>query len=616
MRYLSLFPVVVVAAVWVFLAPLTRDGDLWLHLAAGRSIADWLTGGKPFPWADPFGYLPSNGNELHSWLGQWALWTIYKTTGEIGLRLFHLLCLYTCFFLMGRWVWRRCGKQMFVVSIVVTLGFLLHRELADFEPWLFGELFFCLFVFGLDSDPHRATARRAAMVFGLCVLWINLHGSGLMALPLLFAYAFFERSHRDRQAYRYPLAAFAALLVTPQGGAIFHNALMLSRASQGLGVAEWSAQLPFLFRDKSLVIVLTFVTFLYVWLAACLGLVWKCRRQFKFTSTDRFVAGQSVLFCLMSILSLRHSIFLLYPLAAFTTYAWNGARKKWEFPYLRRRVQLIASFAVCVVILFWSKGARTEMGAGIPTRAADFMKQTRLRGNVFNDQTWGGYLSFIAYPHLKIAVDGRILVSKHLLTRMKESERAEGRVNVVQILNEMPQTDLIVHRSRVPFRELLGKDWIVVFENNAATILLRKNEANRENFGRVQNYYRDKAIPFSNERGFDLRAAYGASRTWVNEMEEHFDDGGWPLDGISDYRIMADANFYLTRRLGVIGVDRLKTALLEDVTNAKLGVLLGEILVASGRSKEARKWLIEMEGLDIPAPQLAPVRLALKSVEP
>ncbi|MEX2176253.1 MAG: hypothetical protein WD872_17965 [Pirellulaceae bacterium] len=158
--------------------------DLWGHLNFGR----WIVEHRELPSADPFAAQPNARPLWHgAWLAQVAAYVVQQTCGNEGLVLGHaLLVTATAGALMlavvrrgvpAGWAWV-AGAALFVLNLPMggTTG-----------PQLFGQLGAALFLLACAELP----ARRHPLVWLplVAACWANLHGSILIGLGILLAFA-------------------------------------------------------------------------------------------------------------------------------------------------------------------------------------------------------------------------------------------------------------------------------------------------------------------------------------------------------------------------------------------------------------------------------------------
>ncbi|MDX1946322.1 MAG: hypothetical protein SFU86_13055 [Pirellulaceae bacterium] len=158
--------------------------DLWGHVNFGQ----WMVEHRALPAADPFAAEPSAAPMLHSaWLAQVLGYLVHAAFGNEGLAFGHaLLVTATAGVLMlaaskrgipATWAWS-AGAIFFVLDLPI---------LGTIRPQLFGQLGAALVLLACSILP----AKKHPLVWlpMVAALWANLHGSILMGIAILGAYA-------------------------------------------------------------------------------------------------------------------------------------------------------------------------------------------------------------------------------------------------------------------------------------------------------------------------------------------------------------------------------------------------------------------------------------------
>ena len=229
--------------------------DLWGHLNFGR----WIAEHRALPATDPFAANPAETPMLQAaWLSQWLGYQTQRLFGNEGLTLAHaLLATLTAGALMLAavrrgappiWAWA-AGAAMIVLDLPIV---------GTIRPQLFGQLGTALFLLACCELPHRKHP-----LFWLplvAALWANLHGSILMGLAILAAYAAgvtwnLAKEHerqagrllRDRRVYVAWAALFLALggaCLNPHGPALFTRIAFFGEHAALSSIMEWRAMSP------------------------------------------------------------------------------------------------------------------------------------------------------------------------------------------------------------------------------------------------------------------------------------------------------------------------------------------------------------------------------------
>jgi hypothetical protein len=229
--------------------------DLWGHLNFGR----WIATHHALPTSDPFAAQPAATPVLHAaWLSQWLGYETQRLLGNEGLALAHaVLVTLTAGMLML--AARRRGVPGIWACAAGAAMFLLDLPIAGtIRPQLFGQLGAALFLFACSELPQRKHPLLWLPI--VAALWANLHGSILMGLAILGAYAVgvtwnLMQEHsckaalvlRDRRLYvawAAPLLALAGACANPHGPALLMHIVFFGEHAALSSIMEWRPLTP------------------------------------------------------------------------------------------------------------------------------------------------------------------------------------------------------------------------------------------------------------------------------------------------------------------------------------------------------------------------------------
>lgn len=178
--------------------------DVWWHLKTGEIIS--ATGN--IPKFDIFSYT-ATGNEWvnHEWLFQVLAWNIYNYFGAAGLITLKFLITLT----IGMTLFRTTeilsrSKIASTLAVAFAVWAIADRIMA--RPFMFTLLFLTFFMYELHLFVSE-DRKRLWLLAPLTVLWINLHGGGLLAPELVIAFAVGETLHLLAERYFGPSEARA-----------------------------------------------------------------------------------------------------------------------------------------------------------------------------------------------------------------------------------------------------------------------------------------------------------------------------------------------------------------------------------------------------------------------
>ncbi|MDH5769225.1 MAG: hypothetical protein OEZ31_09765 [Nitrospirota bacterium] len=130
---------------------------------------------------------------------------------------------------------------------------------------------------------------------------------------------------------------------------------------------------------------------------------------------------------------------------------------------------------------------RADTFFATPKGAADFLENIQIKGNMFNEYGFGGYLIWRLYPDKKVFIDGRSLepdvydeyriVASASIEQNQSWEDTMRRYNISYIV--MPP--LMPRGEIYPLVEELleRKDWTLIYNDQLSLIFLRDNSGNQ-----------------------------------------------------------------------------------------------------------------------------------------
>jgi len=402
------------------------DPDLWWHLEAGR----WMLRHGRVPSQEFYSYT-SAGHEwiAHEWLTEIVFWMLYRLGGMWGLVALQgvmtaaILVLYY-FLLLG--ICRNAGAAAAGAWLVGIACYPFLRV----RPHLF--TFFLLGIVFALAFFYTQGFRRVVWLFPpLMVLWVNLHGGYVVGLAAGLALLVYEVGRvllrrdvapREAAGRARTLAAagtlgILAVLLNPHGARMWiYPFEYLGESPYTQGISEWRAP-DFAsgeFFGFEIMLLVGFVTLAVsqrrphlLALAACLVLLHQSLTVLRYIPIFALCFGP-VLVWHLSALPMPRALrpARRAPSANGFVVGSAGARGS------RESVLLNVTALAMLPVLLWSV-ARSGLAEpavsekAYPREALAQLDTLGLRGNLFHDYKWGGYLLFHAYPDRRVFIDGR-----------------------------------------------------------------------------------------------------------------------------------------------------------------------------------------------------------------
>jgi hypothetical protein len=384
------------------------DPDIWWHLATGR----WILQHHALPVTDPFSaYGATRPWLVYSWVFDVAMQLLYHWFGLVGVVLYEVairvavpVVLYHLVRLLLPNFWR-------AVAVTAVSLFAVSHILSP-RPGMFTVLFAIIELQVLLSVRRTGATKKLWLLPLLFIPWANIHVQFVYGLMLLGVFAAepiltqIVRRAPVQSAFaqtKYFWIALAACTV-----ATFVNPY---------GPKVYSTVFEYLHQPKSYALVLElkamnfrepqhFVA-AFLALAAAMAIGWRRETRLLWP----------ILLSIASVVAFRSvkEIWFLGVIAACALadgwYPLNiersaEARISWRdraFVGVAVLATLVLSFRRYDVSNSWLD---MQVAGTFPEAASQFIEKHHLRGSLYNDFTWGGYLIW-RLPEFRVSADGR-----------------------------------------------------------------------------------------------------------------------------------------------------------------------------------------------------------------
>jgi tetratricopeptide (TPR) repeat protein len=416
-RIFLFFLIVFFAFCALFAAQKIADPDFWWHLKTG----EWIWQQKAIPHVDPFSYTFRGAEWInYEWFFHALIYPIYNLGGFGGLIIFEvifvLLTLLVLFFACRN---VDGGKRWLTITILFV-ALLVVRGRFAVRPQIISFLLLALYLYLLIL--HRAegitTRRLILFLIPAHILWVNIHGSFLLGIFLVGAYALgrfvplASEHHRDlkpvfqdKKLQGLLLACLILLvtsLVNPYTYRIFYIPFMTAGSETLKGIAEW---IPIDIKFLGVIAIDYTMWFRILFIIGVISfLIWR----------DNLKRVEDVvIFALLSYMAFKHVRFgadfalVAAPIIVNNLNHLRWLVKRWTWVYL---------LPLLVVIVFSVNEVRTLvrmdlLGFGVwrnyPATTTNFLKEHDIKGKIFNTYGYGGYLIWYLWPDIPVFIDGR-----------------------------------------------------------------------------------------------------------------------------------------------------------------------------------------------------------------
>ena len=495
------FILAAVALIYAFLAGLATVGDPdfgWL-LARSR----WMAQHHHVLSTNLLSYTVPNAGSVYPALGGLILYWIYLLGGYALLSwTCALACAGTVALLLRR------GSVVSAAIAILAVPFIAMRMVPRAE--LFALVIFAAYVSLLWQ--HHETGRAPLWLLPLLMaIWVNVHFSFFSGLGLLAAFVAVEllefpfgadrrlqAMSRLKREIPWFLAAAAATIVNPWGWRIYQETIHFTTATLGVRVNEWvplhwNWTNSFSLRSTNDLIHLLFAVALLAVALALLQLRW----------------GAAFLLLAALFQASRH--FRMMPLASCLLVVVAGAVLSAVMPWIRSRIsnpRLRTIMASAVVVFFaaiavvraadvvtnyhyLAERNLSTFGGGLsgwfPRRAAEFIRNQNLPGEVFNTYSEGGYLLWALGPERRDYIDGQETPFGNLLQHEADMRSAPldseawqkeaDRYGINTIIFPLTMDEVSLARLNSDCR---SQQWRPVYFDEVSIVLVRRTPATED----------------------------------------------------------------------------------------------------------------------------------------
>lgn len=487
---------------------LLNDADTGYHIRAGEFILDTFS----VPKQDMFSFLtPPLPWTAHEWLSEVIMALVHRAFGLTGIVIFFTFLISLAYYLFFKVI--RTYKYNILLAVPILIMVISSSQIHWLaRPHIFSLLLMVAWYYILDAFQYRGE-NRLWLFPPLMLIWVNLHGGFITGFILLGIYftgnliLTISTKTENREEYRnkYRTLAFitllclAAILINPFGYHILlfpfnlvGNKYLMDHVQEFIS-PNFHEPLPF----KYLLLLMIAV---FAWSREKLNIIELMLILF-FTNMALYSARYIPLYALMTApIILRHGDLIL-----------AGADNRLT-RFLKRKADGIASAdasargylwpvaGVIAVAVFAAKGT-VDYGFDPklkPVAAVEFLKKEPIKGNMFNNDEFGDYIIYAAWPKYKVFFDGRS--DMYGVERMKEYARISGFEPGWEKLLDKYRIDWVIYDAKSPLSRFLleNNGWRLIYADKLAHIFVR----NIAEYHYLINKYKDvKPVPESAKSG-------------------------------------------------------------------------------------------------------------------
>jgi hypothetical protein len=462
---------------------LLADGDTGYHIRAGQYILQTLS----VPKTDIFSFhTPPLPWTAHEWLSEVVMAAVHDSAGLSGVVAFFAVLLASTIALLFK-ILRSYGAPTLLAATITLFVCCASQIHWLARPHVFSFLLMIIWHNLLESWERGMVDRLYLLPLSM-LLWVNLHGGFLGGFILLGSYLIGNLFHalsrplEERDLYRKRLrrlllasgACLLACLCNPRG---YHILLFpFKLVSNRFLMDHVSEFLPPNFHD--------FLPFKYL-LLLLVALLAVSRRRVAATELVLILV-----FTNMALYSARYIPLFALVLAPTLTRQAEQAQKMVSgrlADFFSKRSDNIARLDARATGFLWPAGALIAVAVALgcgrihhgfdpkikAVGAVEFLMQEKIAGNMFNDDEFGDYLIYRAYPSYRVFFDGRS--DMYGTERLQEYLKITGfEAGWERILDKYRITWIFYGTNSNLSRFLLNKeDWVLIYSDSVASIFVK-----------------------------------------------------------------------------------------------------------------------------------------------
>ena len=375
--------------------------DYWFYVRIGRDI---LSSGS-IPRVDTFSYtFPGRPIFYQPWLSAVIFWLAHSAGGATLTFFVRVICIALAYGLVWA-LMRSLGTGPKLATLLTILLGLSSSMNWSMRPQMFAYPLFALMLWVLW---HWQTGRPKLMwtLPLITLLWVNLHGSFVLAFVLMGSALLFGAGDRKKLAI-WLVASLFATLINPRGVFVWEFVPgMLTSPSDQLFATEWRPPVNAGWQ----------MNIFYAWLLLFIPLVALSPRRLWLLEWIWFLG-----FGWLALSGLRYVIWFMFIMAVLTgpllTELWRSFRPQSETPKASnpRLNYILAGFILLLPLMmlpgiresWWKDAPPPYHEPTTPIAATKWLAtHPELKGPLFAEYTFGSYLTY-ALPSRLLWIDNR-----------------------------------------------------------------------------------------------------------------------------------------------------------------------------------------------------------------
>jgi hypothetical protein len=450
-----------------------KNYDIWWHLKTGEIIyQSW-----DIPDKDIFSYTKAGEPWTnHEWLSQLIFYITYKLFGFYGPIILKTFVLMLSFFIIYKrnQLFLNGYFNVFSIAVIVMIS---HVSWLS-RPLIFTFLFIPLILYILDLYILRDKKILWSIPL-IMIVWVNLHGSFILGLLLLFLYVINALVHnRKKGVYLSKIlaASIAATLINPNTYEILLYPLQyVTESVHTKYILEWQSPSFHTFSAFEGALLLSIIVLAFSKRVSALDIV----LILLFTHLGLFAIRNTTIYALIVVpIIFKYAQLLVEQRISILNIPQNALRT------------FSLSFSIAFLVIgatlfgynFYVNSFEYLKDSPVvykkfPKDAAEYLLQNEeelSKYNMFNYYGWGGYLIWKLYPTYRVFVDGRADLYGDFIGEYAKVKNL--RPEAPEILKKYNISLILIPKGialDLYFNE--STSWEMIYVDNVSVIYLRGN---------------------------------------------------------------------------------------------------------------------------------------------
>jgi len=482
--------IVILAIILSKQGSLLGDADTGYHIRAGEYIIDNLT----VPHHDIFSHIsPPLAWTAHEWLPEVIFALIHNVLGLTGLVVFMALIIALVYAILLKFL-KASGISVIVAALIVVLATSASTIHWLARPHIFSLLIILIWYIILDIYQYKQK-NYLYLLPPIMLLWVNLHGGFIAGLMLIGVYimgnaymAIFQKGEREDKIRKiktlsiYFALCLLATLINPKGYKILlfpfnliSNTFIMDHVNEFLS--------PNFHDNLRYEYMLLFMIFLFGVSVLRLNAI-EIMLVLIFTHMSLYSARYIPLYAIvLSPILAKQIDYLLHEyrerrlIRRFLAMSERTAKTDSMAKY---NLWAIATVIVLTIMVFTGNLSYEFDKKKLPINALQFIQKEKLQGNMFNNDEFGDYIIYAAWPEYKVFFDGRSDMYGEKIGNeyLKVTQIKSGWEDVLKKYS----VNWIIFHTRSALSSLLLErdDWKLIYSDKVANIFIRNIPENRQ----------------------------------------------------------------------------------------------------------------------------------------